>query len=399
MISGGKGRRVLIIVENLPVPFDRRVWQEARSLRDAGYQVSIVCPIGRTHTRRSEQLEGISIFRHPFPVEARGALGYAVEYANAIFWQTLLAWRIFLTRGFDIIQGCNPPDSIFLVALPFKLLGRKYIFDQHDISPEVFEAKFGRRGLLHKLLLWLEWCSFRCADVVLVTNESFRKIAEKRGGVRKDRIYVVRNGPDLQRVRLLPSNGARRDGRRFLVGYVGIMGKQEGIDLLLRVVRNIVVGRGRTDIQFALIGDGTELANMKVYARELQIDEYVTFPGYLNGDNLFELLSAADVCVSPDIPNDMSNKSTMVKIMEYMALEKPIVQFDLVEGRYSAQQSSLYVGQIDEDEFADKLLYLLDRPEERQRMGKLGRERVLSELAWPHQATKLLSAYQAALSK
>ncbi len=398
MDSGHKGRRVLIIVENLSVPFDRRVWQEAQSLRAAGYEVSVICPVGRTHKVRSEQLEGISIFRHPSPIEARGPLGYVLEYANAIFWQTLLTWRIFLTRGFDIIQGCNPPDNIFLVALPFKLLGKKYIFDQHDISPEVFEAKFGRRGILHRILLFLEWCSFRAADVVLVTNESFRKIAEDRGRVRKDRIHVVRNGPDLQRVRLLPENSALRRGRRYLVGYVGVMGKQEGIDLLLRIVRNIVYARGRSDIQFALIGDGTELSSMKAYARELKIDEYVTFTGYLQGDGLFELLSTSDVCVSPDFPNEMNNKSTMVKIMEYMALGKPIVQFDLVEGRYSAQQASLYVGRSDEDEFAEKLLFLLAHPDERQRMGQIGRERVLSELAWPHQATKLLSAYEAALS-
>jgi glycosyltransferase involved in cell wall biosynthesis len=396
--SGLKGRRVLIIVENLSVPFDRRVWQEAQSLRAAGYEVSVICPVGRTHKVRSEQLEGISIFRHPSPIEARGPLGYVLEYANAIFWQTLLTWRIFLTRGFDIIQGCNPPDNIFLVALPFKLLGKKYIFDQHDISPEVFEAKFGRRGILHRILLFLEWCSFRAADVVLVTNESFRKIAEDRGRVRKDRIHVVRNGPDLQRVRLLPENSALRRGRQYLVGYVGVMGKQEGIDLLLRIVRNIVYARGRSDIQFALIGDGTELSRMKAYARELKIDEYVTFTGYLQGDGLFELLSTSDVCVSPDFPNEMNNKSTMVKIMEYMALGKPIVQFDLVEGRYSAQQASLYVGRSDEDEFAEKLLFLLAHPDERQRMGQIGRERVLSELAWPHQATKLLSAYEAALS-
>ncbi len=398
MDSGNKGRRVLIIVENLPVPFDRRVWQEAQSLRAAGYEVSVICPVGRTHKVRSEQLEGISILRHPSPIEAQGPLGYILEYANAIFWQTLLTWRIFLTQGFDVIQGCNPPDNIFLVALPFKLLGKKYIFDQHDISPEVFEAKFRRRGILHRILLFLEWCSFRTADVVVVTNESFRKIAEERGEVRKDRIYVVRNGPDLQRVRLLPGNGALRRGKQYLVGYVGVMGKQEGIDLLLRVVHNIVHARGRTDIQFALIGDGTELSNMKTYARELKIDEYVTFTGYLQGDSLFEILSTADVCVSPDIPNEMNNKSTMVKIMEYMALGKPIVQFDLVEGRYSAQQASLYVARSDEVEFAEKLLFLLDRPDERQRMGQMGRERVLSDLAWPHQATKLLRAYEAALN-
>lgn len=397
MTSHPNGRRVLIIVENLPVPFDKRVWQQAQTLRDAGYEVSVICPMGGAYKSKYEMLDGIAIYRHPFPVEANGAFGYALEFANALFWQTLLSWRIYFTRGFDVIQGCNPPDDIFLVALPFKLLGKKYIFDQHDVAPELFEVKFRRRGLLYRLMLFAEWCSFRSADVVMVTNDSFRKVAEERGRKRSDRIFVVRNGPDLQRVRLQRRNDALRRGRRYLVGYVGVMGKQDGIDLLLRMVRDIVHEKGRKDVHFGIAGDGTELADMKAYAHQLQVEDFITFTGYLHGDDLFEMLSTADVCVSPDPANAMNNMSTMVKIMEYMALGKPIVQFDLAEGRFSAQQSSLYARANDEKDFAEKLLFLLDNSEEGERMGEFGRKRVLSELAWPHQAVKLLAAYRTAL--
>lgn len=300
MASHGRtGGRVLIIVENLPAPFDRRVWQQAKALRDAGYQVAIICPVGGTHPARHEVLESIEIFRHPFPVEADSPLGYLLEYANALFWQTVLAWRVFCTRGFDVIQGCNPPDDIFVVAAPFKLLGKRYIYDQHDVNPEFFEAKFGRRGLLYRVLLLLERWSFRVADVVMVTNHSYRTVAEGRGGKDPDRVFVVRNGPDLQRVRPLPPNPELRCGRRFLVGYVGVMGKPEGIDLLLRVVRHIVTERGRTDVHFGLVGGGTELEHMKGYAREIGVAPYVTFTGRVPDREMLEMLSTADVCVNP----------------------------------------------------------------------------------------------------
>jgi hypothetical protein len=219
------GRRVLIIVENHPAPFDRRVWQQARTLRDAGYTVSIICPVGGVHVARYELLEDIAIYRHPAPWEADSPRGYLLEYANALFWQMLLAWRVFFARGFDVIQGCNPPDDIWLVAAVFKLLGKRYIFDQHDVAPELFETKFERRGPLYRVLLALERLSFRMADVAMVTNESQRQVAQDRGGKRPERVFVVRNGPDLERVRLLPPKAELRCGRRFLVGYVGVMGK------------------------------------------------------------------------------------------------------------------------------------------------------------------------------
>jgi glycosyltransferase involved in cell wall biosynthesis len=390
-------RRTLIIVENHPVPFDRRVWQQACTLREAGYAVSVICPVGGIHVARHEVLEDIEIYRHPAPWEADSTLGYLFEYVNALFWQTILSWRVFFAQGFDVIQGCNPPDDIWIIATIFKLLGKRYIFDQHDVAPELFETKFRRRGLLHRILLAFERLSFRTADVAMVTNESQRQVAQERGGKRPDRVFVVRNGPDLNRVRLLPPKPELRCGRRFLVGYVGVMGKQEGIDVLLRVVKHVVHERGRSDVQFCLVGGGTELEHLKAYARELGVHDHVTFTGWVFGPELFEILSTADVCVCPDVANELNDKSTMIKVMEYMALGKPIVQFDLTEGRYSAQEASLYARRNDEMDFAEKLLYLLEHPEERQRMGEFGQQRVAQELEWRHQVPKLLAAYEAAL--
>jgi glycosyltransferase involved in cell wall biosynthesis len=391
-------RRVLIIVENESVPFDRRVWQQVQALRDVGYEVSIICPADDIYPARREVLEGIDIYRHPPGPVARGIIGYAFEYGNALLWELLLAWRVFFTKGFDAIQGCNPPDTIFIVAAPFKLFGKRYIFDQHDISPELFDAKFGAGGILRRVLLVLERLSFRTADIAIVTNESYRQLAERRVGIQPDRIFVVRNGPDLDRVRLYPEQPALRRGRRFLVGYVGVMGEQEGIDLLLRAVKYIVEVRKRHDVQFGLVGGGSQLPRLKAYARVLEVAEYVTFTGRVSDEDMLRLLSTADVCVNPDIANEMNDKSTMIKIMEYMALAKPIVQFDLTEGRYSAQDASLYARRNDVIDLAENVLQLLDDPIKRQRMGEIGRARIVAELSWKHQVPKLLDAYTAALS-
>jgi glycosyltransferase involved in cell wall biosynthesis len=393
MASAGSAKRVLIVVENLPVPFDRRVWQEAITLQRAGYAVSVICPIGKGCRRRREVIDGIHVYRHPLPFEGSGALGYALEYASALFWQALLAWRIFLTRGFDAIHACNPPDTIFLVGLMFRPFGRRFLFDHHDISPELYEAKFGKRDLFYRMLVWLERMTFRAADVSIATNQSYRKIALERGRMDPERVFVVRSGPDLARVRPRPPVPELKRGRRYLVGYVGVMGRQEGIDMLLRAVDYIVHEARRRDVHFALVGGGTELEAMKAYARELGVADYVTFTGRVPDEEMLAALSTADVCVNPDVANEMNDKSTMNKIMEYMALGKPIVQFDLTEGRYSAQEASLYAARNDEMDFAEKILELLDDPERRRRMGEYGRRRIEHSLAWTHEAPKLLQAY------
>jgi glycosyltransferase involved in cell wall biosynthesis len=387
---------VLIIVENLPVPFDRRVWQEATTLVAAGYEVSVICPKGRGYERSFEIVDDIHIFRHALPIEATGPLGYLSEYVVALVMEFVLCVRVLLRRGFDVVHACNPPDLIFLVALPFVLLGRKrFIFDHHDLNPELFEAKFRHRGVLYRLMVWLERATFALADVSIATNNSYRRIAIERGGMRPDRVFVVRSGPSLERLKRHPPVAKWRNGRRYVVGYVGTMGAQEGIDLLLVAVKCIVFERGRQDIQFVLVGGGGLSEEMKELSREIGVSEFTTFTGRVPDAELLEVLNTADVCVNPDPYTEMNDKSTMNKIMEYMCLGKPIVQFDLSEGRFSAGDASLYARHDDPADLADKILELIDDPERRAEMGFRGRERVERELAWSHEAPKLLAAYDA----
>jgi len=399
MASAGKGRpgkrRVLILVENLPSPFDRRVWQEATTLHAHGYEVSIICPTGKGYESRYELIDGIHIHRYRLPLEAEGAKGYLIEYSAALFHTFRLAWKVQFARGFDIIHACNPPDLLFLIGGFFKLfMGKKFLFDHHDINPELYEAKFGRRDFFYKLMVLFERWSFKTADVSIATNESYKKIAIERGGMDPDKCYVVRSGPKLDRLRVLPPLPELKRGRAYLVGYVGVMGAQEGIDLLLQAAQYLIQTLGRTDVQFGLVGGGTSLEQMKQMAADLGIADYVTFTGRVPDQQLLEMLNTSDVCVNPDVANDMNDKSTMNKIMEYMALGKPIVQFDLVEGKVSAQEASLYALKNDPVDMARKIVELLDDPERRARMGEYGRHRVVNELEWEYEAPKLLAAYE-----
>jgi glycosyltransferase involved in cell wall biosynthesis len=387
------GKKILIIVENLPVPFDRRVWQEALALTSAGAEVSVICPKGRGYEADHEVLEGVSIYRHPLPAEGDSASGYLLEYATALFHESRLAWRIYFSRGFDAIHGCNPPDLIFLVALPFKLLGKKFVFDHHDINPELYEAKFNKRGFFWRLLVLLERLTFFFADIVISTNESYRRIAIERGRKAPERVFVVRSGPDLRRVRLLPADPSWKNGRRYLVGFVGVIGDQEGIDLLLASVQFLVGEMRRTDIQFVLVGDGPSRKRMEALSLEMGLGEFVTFLGRAPDDQLFSILSSADVCVNPDRVNPMNNLSTMNKILEYMVMKKPIVQYEVVEGRVSAAEASVYAKPNDPVDFAQKIVELLGDPAARERAGETGRRRIENELSWAHQIPKLIQAY------
>ncbi len=388
--------RVLILVENLPSPFDRRVWQEATTLAGNGYLVSIVCPKGKGYDESFEDIDGIHIYRYKLPLEAEGFHSYLIEYTFAL-WHTLrLSLRVRRERGIDVIHACNPPDLLFLVGGLFKrLFGTKFIFDHHDINPELYEAKFGKRDIFWKALVWLERMTFRTADVSIATNESYRSIAIERGRMDPAKVFVVRSGPQLDRLKIVPAVPEWKQGRNFLVGYVGVMGRQEGIDLLLQAAHYIIKDLRRNDIQFCLVGGGTSLVDMKALSQELGLSAFVTFTGRIPDQQLLEILNTADVCVNPDVANSMNDKSTMNKIMEYMALGKPIVQFDLAEGRFSAQDSSLYAERNNPKDMAKKILELLESPETRRRMGELGRERIENELEWRYEAPKLLAAYQA----
>lgn len=392
-----KGKHILIIVENLPVPFDRRVWQEASTLKENGAKVSIICPKMKGYTRSYEYLDGIEIYRHPLPVEGNGFFGYFIEYIVALFWEFFLSFKIFLKKRFQVIHGCNPPDLIFLVAGFYKLFGVKFVFDHHDINPELYIAKYGKKGFFYKFLLLAERLTFATADYSIATNESYQEIAIKRGKMSRKKVQVVRSGPRLDR--LLPGNGNMKykKGRNFLVGYVGVIGEQEGLNLLLESIQYIV--NKRKDVQFAIIGDGTELPKIKEIAREMNLENFVDFYGRVDDKTMVEILNSSDVCVNPDRPTEMNNLSTMNKIMEYMALKKSIVQFTLKEGKLSAQEASLYAENTETEDFAEKILWLLDNTRERLRMGNLGYERIINKLSWEHESKKLLNLYQKVLEK
>ena len=389
------GKRILFIVENLPSPFDRRVWQEATTLHQNGYQVSIICPTGKGYEEKYECLDGIHIYRHPLPPEAEGALGYALEYSVALYWEFYLSFKVLFSHGFDAIHACNPPDLIFLVGGFFKFFfHKKFLFDHHDINPELYEAKFGRRDFFYRLMLLCERLTFKTADRSIATNESYKQIAIERGGMHPDKVTVVRSGPKLDRLKIIEPVLALKKGRKHLVGYVGVMGKQEGIDYLLRALQYIVEHKNRTDVHFGLVGGGTELASLQAYAKALGVEDYVTFTGRVSDQQMLEMLNTADVCVNPDVANEMNDKSTMNKIMEYMALAKPIVQFDLSEGRFSAQEASLYACRNDTKDLAEKILLLLDDQVKRKAMGDFGRNRIITELEWKYEEPKLLEAYR-----
>jgi len=387
---------VLIIVENLPVPFDRRVWQEARALTEAGYQVSIICPKSRGFEKSRETLEGIEIHRHRL-WEASGPLGYLIEYAWALTAEFLLALRVYARRRFRIIHACNPPDLIFLVALFFKLFGVRFIFDHHDLNPELWEAKFGhRRGLFHWLLCLAERLTFRTANVSIATNESYREVALTRGGMKAERVFIVRSSPDLAKIRRVPPQAELKQGRNFLVVYLGTMGPQEGVDLLIESAAHLVNQKNRRDVSFVMIGGGSEIPRLKAQAAARGIESFVTFTGRIPDDALAAYLSTADVCAAPDPKNPMNDKSTMNKILEYMAYARPVVLFDLTEGRRSAGDAALYARPNDPVDFAEQILKLLDSEPLRRQLGELGRQRIEEQLNWEIEKKALLDAYEAA---
>ena len=389
-------RKILIIVENLPVPFDTRVWQEATTLAAAGYTVSVICPKGKGYTSDYEELDGVHIYRHNLPGEGNGAVGYAREYLSALWHEYRLARRVYREQGFHVIHGCNPPDDIYMVARMFRGKGVDYVFDHHDICPELFEAKFGKTtGMLYRSQLWLERQTYRHCTFAFVTNESYRALAIGRNGMPPEKVHVLRSGPRLERLRIQPADPQIRRGRRFMVGYLGVIGQQEGIEYLLEAARYLRYERGRDDIFWGIVGGGPHLDALRRKATEMGLDDIVEFTGRVPDDTMLTYLNTANVCVNPDEYNAMNDKSTMNKVLEYMALGKPIVQFDLTEGRFSAQDASLYAKRNDARDLADKIAQLLDDPARREAMGAFGRNRILNELSWDHTSRALLSAYDA----
>lgn len=390
----GKGRHVVILVENLPVPYDRRPWQIAQTLLKQDYRVSVVCPKMYEYTATFEQLKGIDIHRYPNR-EGNSPIGWVVEYLNAMFWMSWICLKLFLTKGIDAIHACNPPDLLFAVAWPFKVFaGVRFMFDHHDLNPEVYLAKFGRRDFLYRAMLKLECLTFRLADVALSTNQSFKRIAIRRGCMKGREVYVVRNAPMPGRLVPGPANPEHRFGKRHLIGYLGVMNKQDGLDLLLESMAHVVHHHKRDDVVLGLIGDGPEVPALRARAKELGLNGEVRFLGRMSdGKRISDYLNTASVCVCPDPKNEMNDHSTMTKVVEYMALGRPIVAYDLQESLFSAGDAALYARDNDPKAFGDLIVRLLDNPHERQRLGAKAKARYDEQLSWDRSREQLLLAY------
>jgi glycosyltransferase involved in cell wall biosynthesis len=387
-------RRVLMLIENLSFPMDRRMRQEAVALRDAGYEVSVICPRGEHQDTKSYELvEGIRVYRYPLRWQASGGLGYVFEYSWAMSCTFALMLWVFIRHGFDYVHAANPPDLFFLLYKPFGWLGKKFVFDQHDLCPETYETKFHRRDWMWRLLVKLENFTHRAADLVLVTNQSVYENARQRGNVPAEKLAVVRIGPDLESFRRTDPHPELKRGYRYLVTYLGVMSIQDGVDRVVWAAHHLQQLRGKSDVLFTLIGKGDCFEQVKKLAQSLGLNGSVQFTGRIPDADLLQYLSTADVCVAPDPPIQLNHMSTMNKIMEYMACARPIVSFDLTESRRSAGSAAVYVERDDPKLMAQAIHELLEDPERRSKLGKYGFERVQNELAWSHSARSLVEAY------
>lgn len=385
--------RILMLLENNPFPQDGRVRQEAAALVDDGYHVSVIAPRG-TEQPWFEQANGVEIYRFPTPPEASGFLGYLLEYGYATASIGALSLWVLLTRGFDIVHTHNPPDTLVLIAGFFKLLGKRFVFDHHDLAPEMYSALFDDSNpIVYRALLLFEKLSCRLADAVFATNDSFRRVVIDRHGVPDEAITIVRNGPDLMRLRPVEPAADVQCAGKLTICYVGEMGFHDGVDYLLRSLHYLITDLRRTDAYCVLVGGGDAWLSMQELSTTLEIADHVLFTGWVAHTDVARYLCAADICVAPEPSNAYNDRCTVIKMMEYMALGKPIVAFDLPEHRFTAQTAAVYAQPNDELDFALQLSALMDDPVQRTLMGEAGRERVGSELAWSHQAQRLLTAY------
>lgn len=394
-----KRNRILMFLENLPFPQDLRVRRETAALTSAGYQVTVICPSAKEQPAR-EIINGVRVYRYPPPPAANGFLAYLWEYAYSMAASFALSIVAFFSEGVDAIHAHNPPDTFVFIALFYKLFGKRFVYDHHDLSPEMYMARFrdGGRPMVYRALVWLEKLTCRFADHVIVTNESYKNVALERGRVPEARITVVRNGIDLNRVTApIEPDQALQKIEKTIIGYVGVMGFQDGLDYLLRALHYLIHGLGRTDFYCVIVGYGDAQESLQALSQKLELQEFVRFTGPVFGEDLRRILAAADICVDSSPANPYTDRSTMVKIMEYMSLGKPIVAFDLPEHRFTARNAAIYVAPNDERAYARTLVKLMDDPSLRMALGAYGRERIKSQLAWEYSVPNLLSVYKKVL--
>ena len=399
-VSRGERRpRILILVENLSVPFDRRVWQESRALVDAGYHVDVICPKGdKRDTESFAEIDGVSIHRYQLRPATGGPTGFIREYGVALFHTFRLALKLNLRNRYVAVHACNPPDILFLPVLFMRLRRAKFVFDHHDLVPELFLSRFNEKKTpLYRLSMITEWLTFKLAHGVISTNESYRTVAIERGGKDPSRVQVVRSAPDLSRFVDAAADPSRRRGKKHLACYLGVMGPQDGIDYALRAVAHLK--EQRDDFHVVFIGGGDAYDDMVALASDLELDEVVEFTGRISDAELATLLSTADIGLAPDPRNPLNDVSTMNKIMEYMALGLPLVSFDLVEARVSAGPAAAYAEANNEAQFADLMGELFDDTNRREEMIKAGIERVSGELSWNVSKANLVSFYSRLLGE
>ena len=388
-------KRILIIVENLPVPFDRRVWMEATTLKEAGYEVSVICPMGKNYTESYEEIEGIRVYRYPTPPPTTTKLSYAWEFPYCWFQSLKLAMRAWRDGPFHAIHACNPPDTFFMIGLLFRLLhGTRFVYDQHDLCPELYLSRFGgQKAVNFWILRMLERYTYGAADMVISTNESYKEHARDVGGVSEESIFVVRSGPKASLFTPVEPEPELKKGRKFLVCYLGVMAPQDGVDYLLRAVRHVVDVVKRRDVHFVLIGSGDSFPAVKQLRDDLGLTEHVDMTGRIPDKDVARYLSSADLCVCPDPLNPLNDVSTMNKVLEYMTFGRAMVSFDLKESHYSAQDGALYAAPNDEIEFGERIIQLLDDEKLRARMEQVNRARIENQLSWEHTSKELLRAY------
>lgn len=384
----------VIVVENLPVPFDRRVWQEANALKAAGWTVSVICPTSERHPEFYEEISGIAIFRHALPTEAKGKSAFILEYSAALFHEFRLLLKVYRRKGFDVIQACNPPDLIFLPALPFKMIGKKFVFDHHDVSPELYLAKFEKKGFMYRMLLLAERLTFRMADLVISANETYRCLAIERGGKSPDDVVTVYSVPDPTKMQRMSPDDTLRRGARIVVGYVGIIGDQDGLDHLVHCARHLYTDYGMRDICFLVVGDGPALESVRELARSEGVDHIISFLGYRSGADLATAISTFDIGLIPDPVNDYNDKISMNKVFEYAAFGIPSVSYDLSETRRLLGPIGSYAADATPLALAQACLPLIQDNDFRLHRGRDAKALADAKFDWVYEADKLVKAYE-----
>ncbi len=393
-----QARSCVIVVENLPVPFDRRVWQEAQALHRAGWIVSVICPTNADFPKAFEVIDDIAIYRHPLPTEGQGALAYLREYSTALFHEFRLLFKVRRERGFSIIQACNPPDLIFLAALPFKLMGKRFIYDQHDVSPELFVVKFGRKGFLYRALMFFERMSYRTADQVITANATFKDLAVSRGGKTPSQVEVVYGVPDRKRIRRVEPEPGLHGGRKFILGYVGIINEQDGVDHLVRAVAHLVKVKDFRDFRAIVVGSGPALELSRSLAHSLEVEDFILFSGYLKGDQLLGYLSAFDIGIIPDPFNEANDLMSMNKVFEYCALGIPTACYPLKETKRLLGEAGVYAPSSDPAGLAEACLSLMQDESLRARSAAAAANLSAEKFLWENEAHKYVATYERVLS-